>query len=81
MLQDRFVKIMLVVIAGLLAMNLVKPSASLVATPAMAQGSNVDVVSVKGYNVVGLKDVVSLGDGKSFVVSAPDKFMVYQVTK
>ncbi|MCX7018034.1 MAG: hypothetical protein WCK47_06710 [bacterium] len=87
MLQDRFVKIMLGVIAALLALNLMRPDSGFIASPAQAQMVRIiqdntprtDVKPIKGYQVVGLKDVVAVGDGKSFVVSAADKFMVYQV--
>ena len=85
MLQDRFAKIMLVVIAVLLALNLVKPTLSFFSTPAQAQvtrgvGSQAkrfDVRAVRGYEVKSLQDVVVMGDGKSFVVSNPNGFMVY----
>jgi hypothetical protein len=87
MLQDRFVRIMLVVIAVLLALNLASSGRSFLASPAQAQtttyrlnpGPRVDVKAIKGYEVQGLTDIVALGDGKSFVVAAPGKFMVYQV--
>jgi hypothetical protein len=83
MLQDRFVKLMLVVIAVLLAVNLVKPGTSLFTVPVNAQTSDparrYDVAPVKGFQVAGLKDVVAVGDGRSFVVSKPDGFMVYQI--
>ncbi|MCX7717067.1 MAG: hypothetical protein N2111_01520 [Candidatus Sumerlaeaceae bacterium] len=85
MRQDRFVRVMLVVIAILLAMNLVSHGTSFLASPAQAQitrvnpGPRVDVKAIKGYEVAGLTNIVALGDGKSFVVSAPGKFMVYQV--
>jgi hypothetical protein len=88
MLQDRFVKIMLVVIAALLALNLLRPGTSVVTTPATAQIINttppalpmLDIKPVRGYQVAGLKDVVAVGDGRSFVVSRSDGFMVYQVS-
>jgi hypothetical protein len=85
MLQDRFVKVMLVIIAVLLALNLVKPAVSLFSSPAQAQvtrgvgtqAKRFDVKAVRGYEVKSLQDVVVLGDGKSFVVSNPNGFMVY----
>jgi hypothetical protein len=39
------------------------------------------VRSVQGFQVDDLKEVVSLGDGKTFVVSNPKGFMVYTVEK
>jgi hypothetical protein len=81
-MKDRFIRVMLVLIAVLLGLNLAKSGVSLVA-PAQAATSTgtsiVDVQPVKGYEVVGLQNVVSVGDGRTFVVSAPGKFMVYQV--
>lgn len=87
MLQDRFVKIMLVVIAALLALNLLRPGTTgLLSSPAQAQITKAvgdttrryDVKAVRGYQVTGLKDVVMLGDNKTFVVSNQNGFMVYQ---
>lgn len=85
MLQDRFVKIMLVVIAVLLGANLLKPNGALLSSQAQAQvmkgvgeqAKRYDVKAVRGYEVKSLQDVVALGDGKSFVVSNPNGFMVY----
>ncbi len=91
-MQDRFVKIMLVVVACLLAANLLKPDAggqavvlpSILPTahaqdnvPAPAQ--NYQVKSIKGFSVEDLRDIVAVGDGRSFVVSNSAGFMVYQV--
>ena len=93
--QDRFVKTMLVVIAALLALNLFKSSNGIETANAFAQSNPAmptaaaalldtkiqatDVKPVKGYAVSNIKDVVAVGDGKTFVVAAPDKFMVYRV--
>ena len=41
--------------------------------------SGYEVVPINGFSVSGLQNVISLGDGKSFVVFTNDKFMVYQV--
>lgn len=87
MLQDRFVKIMLVIIAVLLALNLVRPGTSVMTTPATAQvittttlpPPTLDVKPIKGFTVAGLKEIVAVGDGKSFIVSRADGFMVYRV--
>lgn len=104
MLKDRFLRIMLVVIAVLLALNWLRPNSGMVATPGYAvtnssSGSSNSSSStswpsttsssstslkyklkeVGGYKVTDLKDVVVLGDGKSFVVSNTSGFMVYQV--
>lgn len=90
MLQDRFVKVMLVVIAFLLAANLMRqnnhatPMASSIMLPlessAQAQtGSPASVRTVQGFNVADLQSIISLGDGKTFVVSNPKGFMVYTV--
>jgi hypothetical protein len=90
MQNNRFMQIMLVVIAALLALNLVKGDRSLlsVATPAQAQltvpwgqgGSRtIDCKPVRGYTVNQLSNVAILGDGKTFIVSNPTGFMVYQV--
>ena len=87
MLRDRFVRIMLVIIAILLALNLVRPGANPVESVAGAQvvvgtgnsAQTFDIKPVRGYQVTQLKEVVALGDGKSFVVSNPNGFMVYQL--
>ncbi len=34
---------------------------------------------VQGFSIANMKDVVSLGDGRTFVVSNANGFMVYQV--
>lgn len=92
MAQDRFTKVMLVIIAVLLAANFVRrePANSpfdWVATPAQAQlvrgtgedQRRIDVRPVRGYSVNQMKDIIVLGDNKSFIVSNPNGFMVYQV--
>lgn len=93
-MQDRFVKIMLVVVAALLAGNLVQsmvsnsvPSVPSLLSSAQAQSRNntqaivdrYEVKSLKGFSVKDLKSIVSVGDGRSFVASNPEGFMVYQV--
>jgi hypothetical protein len=95
-MQDRYIKFMLTLVAGLLAANLFalafKSSSSpaeLFVSAAHAQDANVNtpapssqnitVKALKGFMVQDLKDVVAVGDGKSFVVSNPKGFMVYQV--
>ena len=96
-MQDRFVKVMLVIVAALLAVNLFRTQdaqvnlqlPSLIGS-AQAQSTRIttatdttpttyQVRSIEGFPVENLKDVVSLGDGKSFVVSNTKGFMVYQV--
>jgi hypothetical protein len=85
--KDGFLRIMLVVIAVLLALNLFKSSGFGLESTAQAQiqkkiGDAVrvfDVKPVRGYEVKELQDIVALGDGKSFVVRTGDKFMVYQL--
>ncbi len=94
MLHDRFGKLMLVLIAALLAANLFRSNGKAefilpLESTAQAQSSPIAsnkvtpkvlaVKSVQGFSVADLKDVVSLGDGKSFVVSNPKGFMVYTV--
>lgn len=93
MLQDRFVKIMLVIIAVLLAANLLRPAESrppaLFVSSAQAQQSgqystaaasaSLSVTAIGGYRVSDLKEVVAVGDGQSFVVSNPNGFQVYRV--
>ncbi|MGI8905431.1 MAG: hypothetical protein ACR2IE_02945 [Candidatus Sumerlaeaceae bacterium] len=92
MLQDRFGKLMLVLIAALLAANLFRSpgSAELIfplESSAHAQTTlsttttqrRLIVKSLQGFSVADLKDVVAVGDGKSFVVSNPKGFMVYTV--
>src|SRR5688500_3347642 len=99
-MQDRFTKIMLVVIAALLAANLFTTrgtdagNSTEIALPnilisAQAQSSNrrnqedtpvtYKVSRLEGFAVEDLQDVVSDGDGRSFVVSNSKGFMVYQV--
>jgi hypothetical protein len=93
MLQDRFIKIMLVTIAALLAANLfhsggkaefVLPLESSAHAAATVQANQVaptrmTVKAMQGFTVADLKDVVSVGDGKTFVVSNTKGFMVYSV--
>ena len=93
-MQDRFVKVLLVIIAGLLVVNLFRSNdqSSQVQLPAIigsaiAQSSSNDttnyssyrVRSVGGQEVADIKDIIAVGDGKSFVVSNTKGFMVYQV--
>ena len=86
-MQDRFTKLLLVLVAGLLVANLLQSqsSSSLVGS-AQAQDATVippptsyKVRSLEGFTVEDLKDVVAVGDGRSFVVSNSKGFMVYQV--
>lgn len=99
-MQDRYIKLMLTLVAGLLAANLLHSlSKSDVVLPELFVGSaqaqntstavevqgasakpNNSVRSLQGYPVDGLKEVVSLGDGRTFVVSNTKGFMVYQVS-
>ncbi len=99
-MQDRFTKFMLVVIAALLAANLLNSNSSdagssaEIALPnilssAQAQSNNrrteekpitYKVNRLEGFAVEDLQDVVSVGDGRSFVVSNTKGFMVYQVS-
>ncbi len=95
-MQDRFVKIMLVVVAGLLAANLMQsvssnsaPSVPLFLNSAQAQARNTSqstddsrtyqLKTLTGFPVKDLKSIVSVGDGRSFVASNSEGFMVYQV--
>jgi hypothetical protein len=48
-------------------------------TPIQRQANNLRISAVGGNQVSNLKDVVPLGDGRSFVVSNPGGFLVYQV--
>lgn len=90
MLQDRFVKAMLVVIAAMLAANLLRPSdqpfvtlessaqGQAPGTVASSNGVN-RVTAIGGFRVSDLKEVIAVGDGKSFVVTNPSGFQVYRV--
>lgn len=93
-MQDRYIKIMLAVVAGLLAANLLQSmfsdsnaSSQLFLSAAQAQttqqptpaAQNYAVRSLKGFTVEDLQDIVAVGDGRSFVVSNSKGFMVYQV--
>lgn len=92
-MQDRFIKIMLVVVAGLLAGNLVQsmvsnsaPSAPSFVSSAHAQSRTdapvpvrYEVKAIKGFPVKDMQNVVPVGDGRSFVASNSEGFMVYQV--
>lgn len=93
-MQDRFVKTMLVVVAGLLAANLVQsfvsgsaPSAPVFVSNAQAATNQnaaavpvtYQVKSLKGFTVEDLQSIVPVGDGRSFVASNSKGFMVYQV--
>lgn len=49
------------------------------ATPVLRQASNLRVAAIGGNQVTGLKDMIPLGDGKTFVVSNTSGFLVYQV--
>ncbi len=90
MKQDKYTRTMLAVIAVLLALNLAVTAGSritpLFESSAQAQvnkgigdrSRTYDVKPVRGFEITGLKEVISLGDGKSFVVSNEKGFMVYQ---
>jgi predicted RNA-binding protein with TRAM domain len=96
--RDRYLHTILTIIAGLLLLNLIKPTdrplatvestahaqtdgsrVVLLPTPMERQAGNLRVSSVGGHSVMSLKDVVSLGDGRTFVVSNPNGFVVFQV--
>ena len=92
MLQDRFTKVVLVLIAALLAANLFRSGGKAdfvfpLESSAHAQSTIANttslrklvVKSLQGFSVTDLKEVVAIGDGKSFVVSNPNGFMVYTV--
>jgi hypothetical protein len=51
----------------------------IVPTPKERNASNLRVSAIGGNQVSNLKEIVSLGDGKTFVVSNPGGFLVYQV--
>lgn len=94
-MQDRFTKGILLVIAGLLVVSLFRSGGSeqQVALPsfigsAIAQTNtsaneptytNYRLRSVGGQEVTDIKDIIAVGDGKSFIVSNTKGFMVYQV--
>lgn len=91
-MPDRVTKLLLLIVAGLLAANLVhnlrqspQPQGDLFISAAHAQNRDIPrplpptVNAVKGYSVNDLRDVIALGDGKTFVVSNSKGFMVYQV--
>lgn len=92
-MQDRYLKIMLTLVAVLLAANLAQSlftnddaSTELFVGNANARSSsstryqeNYKLTTLKGFTVNELTDVVALGDGKSFIVSNSTGFMVYQV--
>lgn len=109
-MQDRFIKIMLVVIAGLLLANLYKSgdTVGVVSMPSLmesaraqsatantlpaatsdvgtlpARGPSMNrdykLLTLNGFPVEDMKDIVALGDGRSFIASNPKGFMVYQV--
>lgn len=92
-MKDRTIKGLLITCAVLLAGNIIatfypgKSSVSVIPN-AEAQSSNrsntqprivYNVKDLKGFSVSDLKEIVPLGDGKTFVVSNPNGFMVYQV--
>lgn len=93
-MQDRQIKTLLIIVAGLLAINVgvslwnsAPGSVDVLVSPAQAQSNQsrnqpqiINVLPVKGFTVQDLKDVVSLGDGKTFVARNEKGFMVYQVT-
>lgn len=93
MLNDRFGKLMLMLIAVLLAANLfrggskaelvlpIESSANAQSTVTSNQtpARKLVVKVVQGFSVSELKSVVPVGDGKSFVVSNDKGFMVYTV--
>ena len=93
-MQDRFVKIMLVAIAALLALNvfhlrsqpdfqipsIVGSAQAQTVTPTPTTPQRPDIVrNLNGFPVEELKEVVALGDGRTFIVSNDQGFMVYQV--
>jgi len=89
-MQDRFPKILLVLVAGLLVANLLQSQSSpfvtgnaqaqnaTVATP-VPQDVTYTVRTVGGFPVENMKDAIAVGDGRSFVVTNTKGFMVYQI--
>ncbi|MDD4278500.1 MAG: hypothetical protein PHX74_02070 [Candidatus Sumerlaeales bacterium] len=77
---DSIFKISIIAIAILLCLNVLSTGKLTVATNVQGQNdSSYEVAPITGYTVGGLKEIIPLGDGKSFVVYTSDKFMVYQV--
>ena len=91
MTHDRFTKITLVIIALLLGLNLLLATGGRISSPfeskvqaqvmkGLGEAARMyDVRPVRGFEVTSLKEIISLGDGKTFVVSNPNGFMVYQM--
>lgn len=91
MIKDRTIKGLLAICALLLACNFIAtlyPGKSSVNVLSNAEAQNsrnaprrpvYNVKDIKGFTVNDLKEIVPLGDGKTFVVSNPNGFMVYQV--
>ena len=77
---DRFTKASLCLIIILLVCNLAQKGSMNIVPKAQAQsGNSTQVTTLNGFSVSGLQQIVSLGDGKSFVAYTNDKFMVYQL--
>jgi len=89
-MQDRFTKLLLVLVAGLLAANLVQSQNSpsfigsaqaqskSVVTPAPTETKDT-LRTLAGFPVEDMNEVVAVGDGRSFVVTNKKGFMVYQI--
>lgn len=76
--SDKTTKVLMAAIAILLVANLFR-TADVVPSVQAQNNTVTEVIALNGFAVGGLKDALSLGDGKTFVVTTPDKFMVYQV--
>jgi hypothetical protein len=83
-LKDIYIRVILTIIAVLLALILMRPQADVVLQNAEArtvtQGSPVlDVTLVKNVPIDGLKNVIVLGDAKTFIVQQKNQVSVYRV--
>jgi hypothetical protein len=83
-LKDIYIRVILTIIAVLLALILMRPQVDLVLQNAEARtatlGSPVlDVTLVKNIPVTGLRNVVVLGDAKTFIVQQKEQVSVYRV--
>ncbi len=88
MLNERYVRAVLTVIALSLAILALSAVLNLVSTPAQAQrpynvvkkeGPGLDVLLIRDIPIEGLKNIHILGDTKTFIAQKSDGFAVYRV--
>jgi hypothetical protein len=83
-LKDNYTRVILTIIAILLALVLLRPQSDILVQNAEARTSGLqaralDATLIKKVPAEGLRNVVVLGDGKTFVLQQKDQVMIYRV--